>query len=293
MRGLRRAINNLGIAEPPAALKLALKNIQATGNPLGEEPGKRHGWAAGLNLKTYTLDTGYLYFPCCVAAYDPKAQRIARSTAQVLSRLGIDFGILDGREVCCGEAVRKAGDENLFKSLSDTNLKLFAEKGVMRIIVSSPHCYHAFKYDYPDAGIEVIHFTELMSRLVKQGKLHFAESIDRSVAYHDPCYLGRHHGLYDEPRTVLSSIPGLKLVDLPHNRENALCCGGGGGHIWMETKKEERFSDTRVKQAIDAQSHCLATACPYCITNFDDSVLAGNSCNIAISDISELVLEAL
>ena len=296
MRALRRSITSLGVAEIPDALRMALKNISGVGNPSGEAAEKRTDWANGLGLKPYTDDTEVLYFPCCIPAYDPKIQRAARATANILKRAGVDFGILDGSENCCGESVRKAGDESLFKRLAQNNISIFNGSKVTKILVTSPHCYHSFKNEYPELGgkFEVVHSTQYLAQLIREGRLEFSREINKKVTYHDPCYLGRHNDIYEAPREVLRSIPGLELREMPHSHENSLCCGGGGGRIWMETKKDERFSDIRIGQALETGADILAAACPYCMSNFDDSVLTrGKEEGIIISDIAELVEQAL
>ncbi len=296
MRSMRRAIVNLGVAKVPDSLRITMKNISGTGNPLGEEAGKRTNWAKDLGLKHFTKGTEVLYFSCCVPAYDTKIQRESRATATILQKAGVDFGTLGAKEVCCGESVRKAGDEGLFQTLAQTNIGSFTEAGVKKIVTTSPHCYSTFKNEYPELGgnFEVLHFTQYLSQLIKDGKIKFTKEVKKRVAYHDPCYLGRHSGVYDEPREVLKSIPGIELVEMRNFRENSLCCGGGGGRIWMETPKGERLSDIRVEQALDAGANVLAVACPYCMSNFDDSVLTQNKGDvIVVKDIAELVLEAI
>ncbi len=296
MRSLRRAIVSLGVAKVPDSLRITIKNIAGTGNPLGEEAEKRTDWIKDIGIKDYVKGTDILYFSCCVPAYDTKVQRVARATANVLKKAEVDFGIIGAKEVCCGESVRKAGDENLFQSLAQSNISTFVEAGVKKIVTSSPHCYYTFKNEYPELGgnFEVIHFTQYLSELIEEGRLKFTKELNKKVAYHDPCYLGRHSGIYDEPRGILGSIPGLELVEMRDFRENSLCCGGGGGGIWMETVKGERLSDLRMEQALDAGADILAVACPYCMSNFEDSVLTldkGDS--IEIKDIAELVQEAI
>ena len=296
MRALRRSIASLGVAEVPEALRMTIKNISGTGNPLGEAAEKRPQWASELDIKTYTEGTEVLYFSCCVPAYDAKIQRAARATAVILKKAGVDFGILDGSENCCGESVRKAGDENLFQRLAQNNISVFNDSKAAKIVVTSPHCYHSFKNEYPelDGRFEVVHFSQYLAELLKEGRLKLNKGINKKVTYHDPCYLGRHNEVYDAPREVLKSIPGLELVEMAYCRENSLCCGGGGGRIWMETKKGERFSDLRIEQALEVGAEVLAVACPYCMSNFDDSVLTtGQEESISISDIAELVAEAI
>ena len=296
MRALRRAVTELGIAKVPNSLRLTIKNISGVGNPLGEPEAKRADWAKDLDVKLHTEGTEVLYLPCCIPEYDSNVQRIARSMVKILKTAGVDFGILGNKASCCGESVRKAGDENVFQNLAQNNIAAFKEAGVKTVVVSSPHCYHTLKHEYPEFGadFEVIHFSQYLLTLLKDGRLNLTKEVNKTVAYQDPCYLGRHNDIYEEPREVLRSIPGLTLVELPGNRENSLCCGGGGGRIWMETKSEERFSDIRIGQALEVGADTLAVACPYCMLNFDDSVLTMDKASvISVKDISELVAEAL
>ena len=296
MRALRRAVTELGIAKVPDSLRITIKNISGVGNPLGEPEDRRANWTKDLDVKLHTSGTEILYFPCCIPEYDPKVQRVARATVSILKKAKVDFGILGSRANCCGESVRKAGDENLFQRLAQNNIASFEETGVKKIVVSSPHCYHTFKNEYPELGasVEVVHSSQYLLGLIKQGKIGFTKEVNKKVAYHDPCYLGRHNDIYDEPREILKGIPGLELVELPYYRENSLCCGGGGGRIWMETKSGERFSDMRVEQALSVGASVLAVACPYCLLNFEDSVLTSDKGDvIEVRDIAELVQEAL
>lgn len=296
MRAMRRAVVEYSVGGIPDGLRISMKNISATGNPLGESEEKRADWAKKLDLKKYTEGTEVLYFSCCIPAYDPGVQRVARAAASVMKKAGVDFGILGTGERCCGESVRKAGDENLFKTLAETNIGSFKAAGVKTIVTTSSHCYNTFKNEYPELGgeFEILHVSQFFTRLIDEGRIKFTKEINRKVTYHDACYLGRHNGVYDEPRKVISSIPGVELVEMPDNRQNSLCCGGGGGRIWMDTKKGERFSDIRLNQAIETGAEILAAACPYCILNFEDSLRSGeNEEAITVRDIAELVDEAM
>jgi Fe-S oxidoreductase len=237
-----------------------------------------------------------LYFVGCYYAYDPRLQKVARSTAKVLQRAGVEFGILGSREVCCGESIRKTGNEELFKSLARENIKTFIDHGVRRVLVASPHCYHTFKNEYSEfmVNFEVVHITEYLQELIEQGRLKLDGKLAKKVTFHDPCYLGRHNGIYDPPRELLQRLSGLELVEMVDSREKSLCCGGGGGRIWMETPKEERFSDLRVAQARDVGAEVLATSCPYCISNFEESRLALEGEGAPeVRDVTELILESL
>jgi Fe-S oxidoreductase len=218
------------------------------------------------------------------------------ATVDILKKAGVDFGILGIEENCCGESARKVGMEDLFQSLSKGNIDTFKRHGVKKILVSSPHCYHTFRNEYPKVGgdFEIIHITQFLDHLIKEGKIKPTKPFPKKVVYHDPCYLGRHNKIYDEPRRVLLNVPELELKEFPDAREDSLCCGGGGGRIWMETKKEERFSNLRIDQAVEVGAEVLALSCPYCMLNFDDSLLTmGKENSLKIMDISEIIKESI
>jgi Fe-S oxidoreductase len=238
-----------------------------------------------------------LYFPGCYLSYDPRLKKVAGATVDILKKAGIEFGILGTKENCCGESIRKTGDEDLFKRLARENIKTFVENGVKKILVSSPHCFHVFRNEYPEfmVNFEVVHITQLIFELIHEGRLELGKDYGRKVTYHDPCYLGRHNGIFDEPREALKKVPGLDLMEMPDSREDSLCCGGGGGRIWMETPKGERFSDLRVEQAMGIGAEVLVTSCPYCITHFEDSrlTLEGAEDRLEVKDITEIVQEVI
>ena len=296
MRAMRRAVVEFSIGGIPDSLRITAKNIGGAGNPLGEPVEDRADWAKDLGVKTFTKGTELLYFPCCLPCYDPHMTGIARATAEILTRVGVNFGILGISESCCGEAIRKTGNEALFQLLAQKNISAFAKNGIKKILVSSPHCYHTFKNEYPElvSDFEVVHTTQYLLQLIKDKRLKFTKELHKKVVYHDPCYLGRHNGIYDEPREILKSIPGLELIEFPDCREDSLCCGGGGGGLWLQTKKGERLSDFKFEQAIELGAEVLAVACPYCMSMFKDSqVTVEKGETLEIKDISELVQEAI
>jgi Fe-S oxidoreductase len=271
-------------------------NLTGVGNPLGEDRKRRAEWAEGLGVQPYSEEMELLYFPGCYLSYDPRLKKVARATAGILNKAGVSYGILGAKENCCGESIRKTGNEDLFRRLAKENIKTFIDSGVKRIVVSSPHCLHTFKNEYPEFMVhfEVVHISQLIGELIDEGRLTLPGKFAQKVTYHDPCYLGRHNGVYEEPRKILSGIQGLELVEMTDTRKRSLCCGGGGGRIWVETVKGERFSDLRVTQAVDAGAEVLATACPYCIANFEDSRLILEDENaLTIKDITEIVFEAI
>lgn len=296
MRAIRRIMVPDGVV--PASipnLRSVMTSIASLGNPFKQEK-DRSEWAENLSVNNFTEGTDYLYFPCCYPCYDSRLKKVAVATTYILNKAEINFGILGSKENCCGESVRKAGNEDLFKRLARENIKTFIENGVKKIIASSPHCYHTIKNEYTEfkTNFEVLHITQLLYKLVQEEKIRFSKEYNKKVTYHDPCYLGRHNGIYDEPREVLKKIPGVNLIEMDESRQNSLCCGMGGGRIWMETSKEERFSDIRLKQAIETGAEVLVTSCPYCITQFEDSksILKADE-TIEIKDITEILNEVI
>ncbi len=276
--------------------RTARASIISEGNPLQGERKKRADWAKDLSVKTYTEGMEVLYFVGCYFSYDPRMKKVAVATANILNTAGVDFGILGSRENCCGESIRKTGSEKVFKQLAKENIKTFIDNGVKKVIVSSPHCYHTFKNEYPEfmVNFEVVHMSQYLLELMNEGRLELKGEYPKKVTYHDPCYLGRHNNIYDEPRDLLNLVAGLELVELEESGKNSLCCGGGGGRIWMDTPQEERFSDIRLKQAKEVEARILATSCPYCITNFEESRLNLEYEDfLEIKDITEIVNEML
>ena len=297
MRAVRRLLVPDGVV--PASipsLRSVMTSFASVGNPWGQEPKDRANWASEQGVPEFAEGMEVLYFPCCYPSYDPRLKKVAQATADLLKKAGVNFGILGSKEMCCGESIRKAGNEALFKRLARENIKTFIESGVKKIVVASPHCFHTFKNEYPEfkVNFEVLHITQYLGQLIKEGRLKITGEYKKKVTYHDPCYLGRHNGIYDEPREILQKIPGLELKEMADARESSLCCGMGGGRIWMETAKNERFSDIRLKQAQDTGAEILATACPYCITQFEDSRMSlADSSVIQIKDITEILQEVV
>ena len=274
-------------------------SLLGEGNPFGEERKNRADWAKGLSVNTFSKGMEILYFPGCYLSYDPRLKKVAAATVNILKKAGVDFGILGTNENCCGESIRKTGDEECFNRLARENIKTFIDNGVKKILVSSPHCYHTFKNEYPEFMVhfEVVHISQYIFELINAGRLELTKGYDKKITYHDPCYLGRHNGIFDEPREALRGISGLELIEMPDSREDSLCCGGGGGRIWMETPKGERFSDLRVEQARGVGAEVLVTACPYCITHFEDSRLAledsEDGAGLEVKDITEIIQEVI
>ena len=283
----------------PASVKsarTARASLISEGNPLQGDRKKRADWAKDLSVKTYAEGMEVLYFVGCYLSYDPRMKKVATATANILKKAGVEFGILGDQESCCGESIRKTGSEQVFKDLARKNIKTFIDNGVKKIIVSSPHCFHTFKNEYPEfmVNFEIVHMSQYILELINDGRLSLKGEFPQRVTYHDPCYLGRHNNVYDEPRDLLKKIEGLELVEMEDSRKKSLCCGGGGGRIWMDTPREDRFSDIRLKQARKVGAQILATACPYCITNFEESRLNLEYENVLeVKDITEIISDML
>jgi len=297
MVALRRMATGYGVF--PAAVKpyrAVSSGLTAQGNPFNEDRKTRADWAEGLSVKTFEEGMDVLYFPCCYCSYDPRLKKVAQATVKILNKAGVDFGILGSKENCCGESIRKTGNEQLFRRLARENIKTFIDNGVKKILVSSPHCYHTFKNEYPEfkVNFEVVHTSQYLFELVNEGRLQIVKEYGKKVTYHDPCYLGRHNGVFEEPREVLKRMPGLELTELPESKVDSLCCGMGGGRVWAETEKHERFSNLRIEQAIELGAEELVTSCPYCITALEDSRLVTNHADdIQVKDITEILQEVI
>lgn len=294
---LRRVASEYEVfAASVRSARTARASLISEGNPLQAERGKRADWAEGLPVKTFSQEMEILYFVGCYLSFDPRMKKVAAATTEILNRAGVSFGILGNKENCCGESIRKTGSEDVFRNLAKENIKTFIDNGVKKILVSSPHCYHTFKNEYPEFMVhfEVVHISQYLSELIDEGRLEISKPYEKKITYHDPCYLGRHNDIYDAPRNVLQKVPGLKLVEMPEARKDSLCCGGGGGRIWMDTPKEERFSDIRLEQTKALGARELVTACPYCITNFEESRLNLEYDDIVeIKDITEVIRDAI
>jgi Fe-S oxidoreductase len=294
---LRRLATEYQVTPPSVMpVRTASGSLVGEGNPLSEERKNRAQWAEGLSVKPFTEDMEILYFPGCYLCYDPRLKKVAKATAAILNKAGVDYGILGEKESCCGESIRKTGDEEVFRRLAKENIKTFIDNGVKRILVSSPHCYHTFKNEYPEfmVNFEVVHMSQYLFELLNEGRLELQKDYPKKITYHDPCYLGRHNGIYDEPRGILNKIPGLEFNEMAESRWDSLCCGGGGGRVWMETEKGERFSDLRIEQTLEVGAEVLATSCPYCITMLEDSRLTmGAEEKVEVKDITEILQEVI
>ncbi|MCA1988001.1 MAG: (Fe-S)-binding protein [Desulfarculus sp.] len=279
----------------PQMLRTIMGSIHSKGNPWSEDRDKREKWTEGQDVPRFEAGTEYFLSVCCTSAYDPRSQAIARALNKVLKAAGVSFGIIGNEESCCGETLRKMGDEEQFGGLVQKNIELFQGKGVKKIITTSPHCYATFTQEYPEFGgeFEVVHYTQLLEQLAAEGKLKFSKPLGKKAIYHDPCYLGRHTKVYDAPRALLKAM-GAEVMEFDRCRNLSMCCGGGGGRLWMEAEPEQRFSTHKIREADAKGAQVLATACPYCINMFTDSAKGENlDEKIAVMDLAEMAAECL
>ncbi|MCP4654292.1 MAG: (Fe-S)-binding protein, partial [bacterium] len=280
----------------PPSFSGPLGSLRSDGNPWLEHRRERVSWQDGLGIPEFCAETEWLLFTCCTQAYDARNRKVAKALVELLSRAGLSFGSLKEKESCCGDQGSKMGGAEVYDQLAEQNAALFKEHGVSRMIVASPHCFNAFTREYGDLSesIEIVHHAPLLLRLVQEGRLVPAREVKKRVTYHDPCYLGRHNDIYDEPRALLAAIPGLDLLEMPRNREHALCCGGGGGGVWREVPIDERFAVSRIEEARETGAEYIVTACPYCTIMFEDAVKVLNlEEEFFVCDIAELLAESI
>jgi len=293
LRAVRRILVDYG--SYPAELKSFVLRIYNTGNPFGETAEKRAAWASGLDIPRFESKLENLYFSCCVPAYDSRAKSIAQATARILKLANVSFGILGNEEFCCAEAVRRIGAEKVFQAAVKNNTEAFAKYGVKKVLTTSPHCYTIFKKEYSKYydKFDAIHMSQFINQLIKEKKIIAKKPFNKTVVYHDPCTLGRQMGVYDEPREVLRSIPGLKLAEVPiFNREYSVCCGGGGVGTWYDWSKDERIAEFRIKQLLATGAEVIAVACPYCLQMFEETMKSMNLA-LPVMDIAEILYESL
>jgi Fe-S oxidoreductase/nitrate reductase gamma subunit len=281
----------------PSTAPLALQNIQRAGNPWGLAPTERLKWAEGLDVPV--LEEGkrveYLYWVGCSASYDRRNQNIARSVVKILKKAGVSFAVM-AEERCHGEVARRLGEEYLYQTVTTENVENIKKYAFDKVITHCPHCFNTIKNEYPqfDGNFEVLHHSVVIADLVKSGRIKPTKTTDQTVAFHDSCYLGRYNGIFDAPRETARSVPGLRLIEMPRNRERGLCCGGGGGQMWMETPAKKRVNVIRVEEALESKPDVVGVACPFCLAMVDlGRKVAGAEETLQVKDISELVAESL
>ncbi len=289
-------------SEFPSEAGLMLRNVENQGDPWGLGQAKRTEWTESLDFEVPVItgtipdDIEYLYWVGCAGALDERARKGVQATARMLHRAGVTFGILGPRESCTGDPVRRLGNEYLYQEQTKMNIATLDEVGAKKIIATCPHCFNTIKNEYPSLGgnYEVIHHAQLLEHLVKAGKLVPGAGYNGTVTYHDPCYLGRHNRVFNEPRHVLDAIKGAKQVEMRRCKERGFCCGAGGARMWLEENIGKRVNMERTEEALGTGADVVSTACPYCMIMLDDAVRAHNKQDdVRVLDLSQLVEESL
>lgn len=281
----------------PSSIRDVNERLLKTHNPFGREPRDRIAWGEGLKIPHIRHAVGaLLYFVGCDQSFNPRDRKVARAMIDVFEKSGVEFATLGADEVNAGDPAFVTGNRRLFAALAEINIQNFKKHGVTRIVTTSPHDFNLIKNEYPARGgeFQVLHYTQLLEELILSGKLKFKTGIEKTVAFHDPCYLGRYNDLYEPSRNVLKAIPGLKLVEISPNRQQAECCGGGGGGNWMALSAGERVSERRLRQASETGADTIAVACPHCLFMFEEAVKSqGCERQIEIKQVIELVDQAI
>lgn len=282
----------------PSEVQLVFRNMENNSNPWGVGLGLRAEWAKGLDVKTMAEDkeVELLFWVGCAGSFDDRNKKVATSLVKILKAMGIKFSILGTEEGCCGDSARRMGNEYLYQTLVQANIEVLNGYEVKKILTMCPHCFNTLKNEYPQFGgnYKVMHYTQFLAESLRQGRLKLNKPIEKILTYHDSCYLGRANEVYEEPRQILKSIPGLKLVEMERNHIFSFCCGAGGGRMWMEEKLGTRINQMRTDQALRTGASLVATACPYCLTMIGDGLKEKElEEKMAAYDITELIVQAL
>ncbi len=285
----------------PTEASTMLRNIENQGDPWGLGSSKRTDWTDALDFDVPVIsgtipdDVEYLYWVGCAGALDERARKATQATARMLHRAGVSFGILGPKESCTGDPARRLGNEYLYQEQARTNIETLEGAAAKKVIASCPHCFNTLSNEYPDLGsnFEVIHHSQLLGHLVSAGKITPGSGYQGTVTYHDPCYLGRHNRVFDEPRSVIDAIPGANQVEMRRCREKGFCCGAGGARMWLEENIGKRVNMERTDEALSTGADVVSTACPYCMIMLDDAVRANaKEDDVRVLDVSQLLEES-
>ena len=263
-------------AEMPETAMGALLSMEQRGHPWRGTTYSRTDWADGLDVPTLAEkpDADVLFWVGCTAALEQRSQSVARSMASILKRAGVDFAILGDEESCTGDPARRMGNEYLYQILAQQNIETMKTYDVKTVVTICPHCFNAIKNEYPHLGgdFDVLHYTEFVNDLIERGDIRPIARIDATISYHDSCYLGRHNGIYEAPRNIAKSIPGVELVEMTRCRERGFCCGAGGGHMWIEESRGQRINHARTEQFFETDADTVGVSCPFCLQMFEEGI---------------------
>jgi Fe-S oxidoreductase len=284
----------------PEELTTAFRGLEKNSNPWGLGHDARADWIKELDVPVMSEsggeDVDVLFFVGCIRSFDDRNKKVSISMVKVLKYLGINFAILGMEEGCCGDPARRVGNEYLYQILAQTNIETFNRYNIKRILTTCPHCYNTLKNEYSQLGFQadILHHAQFLQENIKKGRLKLDKSLAKRLTYHDPCYLGRYSDIYEPPREILKSIPGLDVREMNRSRNDSLCCGGGGGWMWMDEKIGKRMNAQRLEDALVTKPEGIATACPFCVTMFDDAIKDKNmEDDLKIWDLAELVEQAM
>jgi Fe-S oxidoreductase/nitrate reductase gamma subunit len=305
IRRVRTAEIEEGSRVPPLLTK-SLETLYMFDNPWERSKKKRSEWPGGLTVPDLTegAKADLCYFVGCTTSFDTRAQKLARAFVKIMTHSVVSFGTLGQKETCCGDIARRVGEEGLFEEQVKKTTDLFKGYGITDLVTSSPHCFNLFKNEYPVCQVlktpgngkpfRVRHYTQLLDELTERDMIKPLKPLNIKVTYHDPCYLGRYNNIYESPRRVIRSIPGISLVEMAHFGPDSLCCGGGGGRMWQELEGEKKLSEVRIREAVDTGSDVVVTACPYCLIMLEDALKTADlEGKIRVMDLNELVTESL
>ena len=277
----------------PDTMQEAITSLESRGHPFRGTQSSRMDWAEGLNVRTAASarDAEVLLWVGCGGALIERNQKVVRATAQLLEKAGVKFAVLGREEKCTGDPARRIGNEFLFEMMAKENVEALGRYGVKKIVTSCPHCFNTFRNEYPQFGgdYQVYHHSEFLAELVNEGRIKPTAQSDKTVTYHDPCYLGRHNGVFDAPRQLVR-ISSRSTVEMKQSREQGFCCGGGGGMSFVEEPKDKRVNQERARQALETGADIVAVGCPFCMTMLEDGVNAKRGeRDVKVMDVAELL----
>jgi Fe-S oxidoreductase len=281
----------------PAEVQNVFKNMETNATPWAFGASERANWAEGLGIKTMADDANVdvLLWVGCAGSYDDRNKKVLRSFASLLKKAGIKFAILGTEEQCTGDPARRIGNEYLYQTLAKANIETMNRYNVKRVVTACPHCFNTIKNEYKDFGgsYEVLHHSQFLAKLIAEGKIKPTKTLDETVTFHDSCYLGRWNNIYEQPRDVIKSLPAARMVEMKNNHDQSMCCGAGGGRMWMEEKIGKKVNVARTEQALNTKAGIIASSCPFCMTMMTDGVKTKEmEGKVRVMDIAELIDQA-